>query len=136
MSMSHEETIAFVERLYAVTGVGDWETAADMLTEDFVAYEADGMPMAGAYRGKNGLHDLFVKVMAMVDVVGLDRESVMAHGDSAISVISMRFADPSLTPAELCEMFRFRDGKCCEIKPFYYDSGQFIAACEAKMAAA
>jgi hypothetical protein len=74
MSMSHEETIAFVERLYAVTGVGDWETAADMLTEDFVAYEADGMPMAGAYRGKNGLHDLFVKVMAMVDVVGLERD--------------------------------------------------------------
>ncbi|RZF63228.1 nuclear transport factor 2 family protein [Sphingomonas populi] len=134
--MSREETIAFVERLYTVTGAGDWAAAADMLTEDFVAYEADSMPMAGAYRGKTGLYDLFVKVMTMVDVVGLDRSSVMAEADCAIAVITMRFADPSLAPAELCEMFRFRDTKCCEIKPFYYDPAQFAAACDAKRASA
>ena len=40
--------------------------------------------------------------------------------------------DPALAPAELCEMFRFRDGKCCEIRPFYFDPAQFIAAVGAK----
>jgi len=28
--------------------------------------------------------------------------------------------------------FRFRDDKCCEIRPFYFDPAQFIAAVEAK----
>lgn len=136
MSMSPAEIAAFVDRLYAATGMGDWEGTAAMLTDDFVAYEADGLPMAGAYRGKNGLKDLYEKVMGMVDVVALDRSALPVGEDCAIAVLTMRFADPALAPAELCEMFRFRDGKCCEIKPYYFDHAPFIAACEAKKAAA
>ena len=60
------------------------------------------------------------------------RLTAMIGPDSAIAVLTMRFADPDLAPVELCEMFRFRDGKCCEIKPFYYDPAPFIAACNAK----
>lgn len=134
MSMSRDEISAFVDRLYAASGAGDWEATADMLTDDFVAYEADGLPMAGEYRGKYGLRDLFGKVMGMVDVVALDRSAMPVGEDCAIAVLTMRFADPDLKPAELCEMFRFRDGKCCEIKPYYFDQVPFLAACKAKAA--
>lgn len=136
MSMSPQEITAFVERLYAATGAGDWEGAAALLTDDFVAYEADGLPMAGVYRGKNGLKDLYEKVMGTVDVVGLDRTDLTVGEDCAIAVITMRFADPASQPAELCEMFRFREGKCCEIKPYYYNPARFLAACAAKKATA
>lgn len=129
--MTPEEIASFVDALYATAGAGDWEGAAAMLTEDFVAYEAPGLPMAGAYRGKSGLKDLFVKVMGLVEVAGLERTDMTVGQDVAIAVITMRFADPALAPAELCEMFRFRGGKCCEIKPYYYDPAPFIAACEA-----
>lgn len=135
MSMSPQETVAFVDALYGATGAGDWEAASAMLTDDFVACEADGLPMAGEYRGKNGLRDLYEKVMGMVDVVALDRSALPVDKDCAIAVLTMRFADPALKPAELCEMFRFRGGKCCEIKPYYYDPAPFLAACEAKTAA-
>ena len=133
--MNREEIAAFVDRLYAVSGAGDWEAAAEMLTDDFVAYEADSLPMAGEYRGRNGLRDLFGKVMAMVDVAALERSTLPIADDAAIAVLTMRFADPALKSAELCEMFRFRDGKCCEIKPYYYDPAPFIAAVAAKKAA-
>lgn len=136
MSMSPEEITAFVDRLYAATGAGDWDAAAAMLTDDFVAYEADTLPMAGEYRGRNGLHDLYVKVMSMVDVVALERSALPVSGNCAVAVLTMRFADPALASAELCEMFRFRDGKCCEIKPFYFDPAPFVAACAAKKAVA
>lgn len=126
--------IQFVEDLYAATGAGDFDKAAEMLTDDFFVTEADCMPMAGVYRGKYALRDLFVKVMAMVDVAGLDRVETTANGDFAVTILSFRFADPALAPAELCELFRFRDGKCCEIKPYYFDPAQFIAAVEAKKA--
>jgi len=135
MTMTHDQIAAFVDKLYAATGVGDWEAINSLLTEDFVVSEADSLPMAGVYRGKAALRSLFENVMAMVDVVALDREDLLIGPDCAIAVLKMRFADPALPPAELCEMFRFRDGKCCEIKPFYYDPAPFIAACNAKRAA-
>lgn len=136
MSMSREEMTAFVDRLYSVAGAGDWESTAAMLTDDFIASEANSLPMAGEYRGKNGLRELFEKVMGMVDVVALDRTALVLNEDCAIAVLTMRFAEPSLAPAELCEMLRFREGLCCEIKPYYFDPEPFIAACEAKKAAA
>lgn len=132
MSMTAEEMIRFVDDLYATTGVGDWDKAAEMLTDDFVVTEADCLPMAGTYRGKNALKELYGKVMGMVDVIGLDRVETTAGKDHAVTILSFRFADPSLPPAELCEMFRFRDGKCCEIKPFYFEPSVFHAAAEAK----
>jgi ketosteroid isomerase-like protein len=136
MTMTPDEMIAFVDRLYAATGAGDWDTAAGMLTDDFFISEADDMPMAGKYYGIQGLQDLFTKVMGLCDVVGLDRVETTAGKDHAVTILSFRFADPELAPAELCEVFRFRDGKCCEIKPFYYDAATFWAAVNAKAAAA
>ncbi|WP_370521729.1 nuclear transport factor 2 family protein [Novosphingobium sp. ERN07] len=132
MTMTAQEMIQFVDDLYAATGVGDWDKAAAMLTDDFFVTEAPGLPMEGVYRGKNALKELFVKVMGMVDVVGLDRVETTAGKNHAITILSFRFADPALAPAELCELFRFRDGKCCEIKPYYFDVSVFRAAAEAK----
>lgn len=133
MAMTADEMIRFVEALYGATGVGDWDTASAMLTDDFVALEADGLPMAGAYRGKDGLRNLFEKVMGLMDVVAMDRVETTAGGDYAVTILSLRFADPALKPAEICEVFRFRDGKCCEIKPYYFDPQTVIAACAAKV---
>lgn len=134
MSMTREEIASFVDNLYATSAAGDWSAVSEMLTDDFVAVEAKSLPMAGEYRGKGGLKELFAKVMGMVDVAGLDRTDLLIGEDCAIAVLSMRFADPSLPPAELAEMFRFRDGKCCEIKPFYFDPDTFNAAARAKAA--
>jgi len=135
MSMTPEQIERFVDDLYAATGTGDWDRAASMLTDDFVAVEADGLPMAGIYRGRNALRELFETVMGMMDVAALDRVQTTVGGDHAVTILSMRFADPSLRPAELCELFRFRDGQCCEIKPYYFDPAPIVAACEAKKAA-
>lgn len=134
MPMTHEEMIRFVDDLYAATGAGDWDRAAAMLTDDFFVTEAEGLPMAGVYRGKYALRDLFIKVMDMLDVAALDRTQTTAGGDYAVTILTMRFADPSVPPAELCELFRFRDGKCCEIKPYYFDPQAIVAASQVKRA--
>jgi predicted SnoaL-like aldol condensation-catalyzing enzyme len=136
MAMTPQQIEQFVDDLYTATGMGDWDKAASMLTDDFFITEADPMPMAGVYRGKNALKDLFTEVMGMVDVAGLDRVQTTVGGDYAVTILSFRFADPALAPAELCELFRFRGDKCCEIRPYYFDPAQFIAAVRAKQAAA
>lgn len=135
MTMTSEQMIQFVDDLYTASGEGDWDRTAAMLTDDFFITEADTLPFAGVYRGKNALRDLFIKVMGMMDVAALDRVQTTAGGDYAVTILSFRFTDSGLAPAELCEMFRFRDGKCCEIRPFYFDPAQIIAACKARQAA-
>lgn len=135
MAMTHEEIVRFVDELYAAAGAADWDKAASMCTDDCFITEADGLPMAGTYRGKNALKDLYLKVMDMLDVAALDRVETTAGGDYAVTILTMRFVDPSLRPAELCELFRFRDGKCCEIRPHYFDPETVVAACRARSAA-
>ena len=53
--MTDDEKMAFVQQLYATTGAGDFDTAETMLTDDFFIIEAEGLPMAGEYRGKRAL---------------------------------------------------------------------------------
>ncbi|MDE2041716.1 MAG: nuclear transport factor 2 family protein [Alphaproteobacteria bacterium] len=130
--MTHDEKLKLIDDLYASTGVGDFDTAETMLTDDFVVSEADGLPMAGVYKGRSALRELYTKVMVMMDVKALTRIQTTTGGDYAVTILHFEFVDPSLANAELCEMFRFRDGKVCEIKPYYYDPATVVAACAAK----
>jgi ketosteroid isomerase-like protein len=132
MALTREAMLEIVDKLYGATGVGDFATAESMLTEDFFITEADSLPMAGTYRGRTALRDLFTQVMGMMDVAGLARGETMTGEDYAVCQVSFEFTDPKLKPAELLEMFRFRDGKVCEIRPYYFDPAQIIAACAAK----
>ena len=119
--MNRDEMLKLVDDLYAATGVGDFARAEEMLTDDFFVTEADGLPMAGIYRGKTALRELYTRVMTLMEVASLDRIETTTGEDYAVTILSIRFRDPALAPAELCEVFRFRDDKVCEIKPYYFD---------------
>lgn len=134
--LTHDEKLTLIDDLYAATGSGDWKAAEAYLSDDLIIDEADGLPMAGRYEGRTALQDLFVKVMGLMDVAGLKRFETTTGGDYAITYLAFEFADPSLRPAELCELFRFNAaGKVCEIKPFYFDPAPILEACAAKSAA-
>jgi ketosteroid isomerase-like protein len=130
--MTHDEIVSFVDALYACTGEGDFDLAETMLTDDFFITEADTLPFAGVYRGKTALRELYSKVMGMMDVSGLNRVITTTSGDTAVCLLSFEFTDPALKPAHLAEVFEFRDGKACEIRPYYFDPTTIVAACEAK----
>lgn len=132
--MTHDEILNLVDQLYAATGVGDFDAAEVFLTDDFFITEADMLPMAGVYSGKTALRELYTKVMGMMDVAGLDIIETTVGVDHAVTILSFRFVDPALAPAHLCELYRFRDGKVCEIRPYYFDPAPIIAACAAKAA--
>jgi SnoaL-like domain len=132
MSISQAEMLVIIEGLYAATGVGDFDTAETFLTDDFFITEADTLPFAGVYRGKTALRELYTNVMGMMDVAGLEITQHVTGADFAVTILQFTFADPLLPPALLCELYRFRDGKVCEIKPYYFDPAPIIAACAAK----
>ncbi len=128
--MTPEQADAFIDELYAATGTGDWDKVATMVTDDLLITEADGLPMAGTYRGTNALKELFLDVFAKLQVESLETISRTFGGEYACVILKMHYGK-GLEPAELVEMFRFRDGKVCEIKPYYYDPAPVLAAAAA-----
>jgi len=120
--MTNEEKLALVESLYAKSGVGDFDAVELLLTDDFFIREADDLPMAGEYRGKTALRELYTHVFGTLKVADLEPEGMTVGGDYVVNLTSFRFENPDLAPAQLAEVFRFRDDKVCEIRPYYFDA--------------
>lgn len=123
---------AFVRALYDATSTADWSRAEAMLTDDFYVTEAESMPFAGVYRGRGALRELYTRVMGMMDVAGLDLQVITVSEEHAVALLDMVLAGSPETRVSIAEMFRFRDGKCCEIRPYYFDPRPVIAAVERK----
>jgi hypothetical protein len=132
MSLTASEIRGIVDALYSASGVGDFDTAEALFTDDFFITEASSLPFAGRYSGKSALRDLYTKVMACMNVAALERSFLAVSETEAVCHVTFRFADPALEPAELLELFRFRGDKVCEIKPYYFDPAPVVAACAAK----
>lgn len=131
----HAERLALVSRLYALTGASDWAAAAAHLTDDFFVTEADGLPFAGVYSGKDALRELYTTVMGMMDIAGMEIHGTTIGGDYAVTLVDFIFPGPDGGRARIAEMFRFRGEQVCEIRPYYFDPAPVIAAVAAKRAA-
>ncbi|MDG1013236.1 MAG: nuclear transport factor 2 family protein [Luminiphilus sp.] len=128
--MTNDEKVAIVNRLYDSSAVGDFDTCETMLTDDFFIVEAEDTPMAGTFTGITALRDLYAQVFGMIEVTNVVRTEITSGGDYVVTILHFEFAD-GLEPAHLCELFRFRDGKVCEIRPYYFDAAPLRAAHEA-----
>ena len=126
--MTDDEKLAIIAELYASTGAGDFDTAERLLTDDFFIIEADGLPMAGEYRGKTALRGLYAHVFGTLKVADLEPEGMSVGGDYVVNLISFRFENPDLASAQLAEVFRFRGDKVCEIRPYYFDPKPIVDA--------
>jgi len=132
MSDRIREIQAFVDRLYELTGAGNWTEAEKHLTDDLFITEASTLPYAGVYRGRGALRELYGKVTTMMDVVDLKIQETTVGNDYAVTLLEMVLAGNPPVSVPLAEMFRFRDGKVCEIRPYYFDPAPIVKACEAK----
>jgi len=126
--MTDDEKLAIVAELYASTGAGDFDTAERLLTDVFFFIEAEGLPMAGEYRGKTALRGLYAHVFGTLKVADLEPEGMSVGGDYVVNLISFRFENPDLASAQLAEVFRFRGDKVCEIRPYYFDPKPIVDA--------
>jgi ketosteroid isomerase-like protein len=127
-----QRNLKVVEALYAATGQGDWSTAESLLTEDFFVTEADTTPFGGVYRGRRALHDLFMQVIPASGVTDLDIKQSTAGGDTVVVLLELVLGGPPEVRVPLAEVFRLRDGKICEIKPYYFDTRALCAAVAAR----
>jgi ketosteroid isomerase-like protein len=116
-----QRNLETIEALYAATGTGNWSTAESMLTEDFFVTEADTTPFGGVYRGRKALQELFIHVMSATGVTGINIQQSTAGGDTVVVLLELVLGGPPVVRVPVAEVFQLRDGKVCEIKPYYFD---------------
>jgi uncharacterized protein len=85
--MGMSDTRETVEGLYAALGAGDMPTATGLMAEDVEWKEADGFPLAGTYRGPQGVVDgVFAGLMRTFDDFRADVDRIVVDGDHAVAV--------------------------------------------------
>ena len=118
--------------LYAAAGRGDWAQAATLMTEDILITEAPTLPFAGVYRGVQGMRELFATVQSSMGVTGVDMRQVTAGGEWVVVLLDLLLAGTPPVRVPLAEAFRLRDGKVCEILPYYFDASLVVKAAETR----
>jgi ketosteroid isomerase-like protein len=121
-----------VQALYDLCGKGDWAGAEALLTEDFFVTEAPQLPYAGVYRGRSALREVVERVFGGLQVTGLDIHDITVGEKHAVGVLDMLLPGEPPLRVPVAEIFRFRDGKVCEIRPHYFDVGMIISTMAAR----
>lgn len=115
---------SIVQAVYAHAGAGDWAACEALLSPDLVIHEADGLPYAGTYCGRDALQRLHGIVMAHWQDPEIEFHAMTAGDGHVVSLVTFHLTSRATgrrVGMPLAEMFRIEQGLVAEIRPFYFD---------------
>ena len=135
--MSEQSNVRVIQEAYAAYSRGDIPTVLNSLSDD-VEWIAPGVePVAGTYRGKNGVAQFFQKVKETVEFSAFEPREYVAQGDRVIALGSYRgtgAATGKSYESDWVMSFTLRDGKVTKFQEFT-DTAAIAAALTATSAA-
>jgi ketosteroid isomerase-like protein len=112
------------DRFYTALLNADWDTAAQLVTDDLTVVEAPGLPFGGTYHGIAGLKSLVRSVFANFQHLKVTPMSITAnHNNAAVLIRAEGLGLTTGKPFDtlICEWLTFRDNRIATISPFYWD---------------
>ena len=128
--MKHDEQLDLVRQHYALNFAGDHAAARELLTDDFEITIPAFMPFGGTYTGKDAFKQLIPIVVAALAVEKIEHVATTIGDGYAMELVEFTLDGHDGPPLPVAEVLRFRDGKICEIRPYYYDPFPMIALAE------
>ncbi len=116
--------IEITKQLYAYAVAGDWEGMEKYMHPDFAVIESEGLPYAGKYEGIKGFQEIARTVFSFFDKLAVEPTHYMEGDDYVVAIVSIRGKGKKTGRAfesDLLELFRFKDDKVIEIKPYYWN---------------
>ncbi len=132
MGQQEEQNLAVVRKFYEYLANNDRDGAyANIIAEDCVLYEADGLPYGGVYRGRDVMKETLRGVTARFDEFETEIFNMLAGGDEVVVHLQIKGVGresrkPFLVP--IMELWRIRDGKAVELRPFLFDTAALADA--------
>ena len=135
--MSEQANVRLVQEAYAAFNRGDIQAALNSLSDN-VEWIAPGVePVAGTYRGKDGVAQFFQKVKETVEFSAFEPREYVAQGDRVVALGNYKataHATGKLYQCDWVMSFTLRDGKVTKFQEFT-DTAVIAAALTATSAA-
>src|SRR5580693_2508964 len=83
--MGTQESISLVKAGFAAFGRGDMPGLLALMADDVVwVSPGTGLPLAGTYRGRDGVADFFQKLSAETEILAFEPREFIAEGDRVL----------------------------------------------------
>jgi hypothetical protein len=136
--MGASENLQLVKEGYAAFGRGDLPALLSLLAEDVVwDMPGEGFPLAGTYRGRDGVASFFQKLQQEADILEFQPREFLADGDRVLVVGWERMKIKTTgrgAEIDWVMSFTVRDGKIAAFRE--YTDTKAIADAYASAAAA
>jgi ketosteroid isomerase-like protein len=137
--MGTQESLQVVRDGFAAFGRGDMAGLLALMAED-VEWDipGEGLPLAGAYRGRDGVASFFQKLAAEADILDFQPREFVADGDRVLVVGWERSkvkATNRTVEVDWVMAFTVRDGKVAKYRQ-YTDTKLLASAYESTARAA
>ena len=132
MGRREDENIKLVKKFYEYLESGDRDGAYEnTFAEDCVLHETDMLPYGGIYRGRDLMKETLAGVMAGFDLFECKIHNYLAGDDEVVVHLTISgVGRKSRRPfsVALMELWRIRDGKAIELRPFLYNPAAIVEA--------
>ena len=121
--------IEIVRELYEAGTAGDLERMLRHIDPGFICYEAPSLPYGGEYHGPEGLSRLFTAVFSRFDAFKVEVKELLDAGPTVVVIINLRVTlkgSGRTVEMPVVEIWRLREGKVVELRPFYWDTAQLL----------
>jgi len=124
--------IRVIRSLYEAVAADDLETVIDLLWPDIVVSQSSALPFGGVWRGHDGFRAMGAAIYTAWPDFGVTPRTFLSSNETVIVLTHVLGAIGDATPLDqpMIELWRVRDGKAFECRPFYFDP--VLAAASAK----
>lgn len=118
-----QDNVRIVQTVHEAGARGDLPTVLAHVAPDFVGYESDALPYAGAYRGPEGFAQLLERIFGLFRV-DIRADAYVDAGDRVVALVKGQFVPQdggAPIPVEIAEHWTLRDHKIVEVRPYYWN---------------
>ena len=116
--------------VYATAGTRDWAAVEALIHPDFVLYEANSLPFAGEWRGKDALQRCAMAMYGTWAEAKVDIHDITGGETHAVVVLTLMMhpKDGSAPFTQtVCEAGTFEDGLLKTLRIHYFDAAEVAA---------
>lgn len=122
-----EASVALVKNAFALMTSGDREGFYDLFSDNCEVIQPPSLPFGGVYRGKEAIRFAFTRVLECWDQVETHKLKFFASGEDVVVHMVAGGVGPDSGKSfwmEILELWRIRDGRIVEMRPFFFDTAR------------
>lgn len=141
MTTPMTDPLAVLKRMYAAEaeylaaggpGHASFELMAPFFASDVVLHQAVALPYGGTWRGHDGMERFFLAMSQAWEAFDMVEQDFLGTEGTPV-VLTQVHARARATGQELdfpiLQTISVKDGRICEVRPFYWDTAAIARAC-------